>query len=354
MKDGFEDSEPAGERSGLSYPFAEAPQPGTVTQVAPGVMWLRMPLPFSLDHINLWAIREADSWTIVDTGIRTNDTLRAWTQLFAGALGDVPVGRVICTHMHPDHIGLAGWLTRRFGARLWTTRLEYLTCRLLVADTGRAAPAEALTFYKATGWPDAELELYKGRFGDFGRMIHEMPDSYRRVSDGEVLDIGGYRWRAIVGRGHSPEHLCLHCADLGIFISGDQVLPKISSNVSVFPTEPDADPLGEWMESLERLQLLVPDEVLVLPAHNLPFRGLHHRLEHLRRSHERSLDRLRDALTEPRRVLDVFSPLYRRTIDSKQLGLATGEALAHLNYLIARGQALRTRDADGIDWYRAS
>jgi glyoxylase-like metal-dependent hydrolase (beta-lactamase superfamily II) len=336
----------------LTYPFEAAPAAGETLEVAPGVHWLRMPLPFMLNHINVWALDEGDAWTIVDTGMQLSQTVAAWQSAFSGPMSGKPVKRVISTHMHPDHIGMAGWLTRRFECRLWTTRLEYLTCRLLVADTGREAPDDALRFYRAAGWNEDAIEHYKARFGGFGKGVYALPDSYRRVVDGEEIEIGARLWRAVVGRGHSPEHLCLYCPELRVLISGDQVLPKISSNVSVFPTEPDADPLSEWLESLTSIKQRVGDEVLVLPSHNGLFHGLHARLDALVRGHEQSLIRLHRELAQPKRAVDVFGTLFRRRVDIELLGMATGESLAHLNCLISRGLAVRKTDAEGIDWYR--
>jgi len=256
--------------------------------------------------------------------------------------------------MHPDHIGMAGWLTRRFDCQLGITRLEYVTCRMLVADTGREAPADAVRFYRAAGWGEEALEDYKARFGGFGKHIHALPDSFRRISDGDEIEIGGRIWRAIIGRGHSPEHLCLHCPQLALMISGDQVLPRITSNVSVFPTEPQADPLADWLASIIEVGRRVPEDVLVLPSHNEPFRGLHARLGELSAWHEGLLDRLRDALGQPKRAIDVFDVMFRRRVGLSLLTLATGEALAHLNRLISRRQATREIDAQGIAWYRAA
>jgi glyoxylase-like metal-dependent hydrolase (beta-lactamase superfamily II) len=339
----------------LTYPFSTAPEPGEALEVAPGVRWLRMRLPMAgLNHINLWALADGAGWTLVDTGMQTSDTATDWQQALAGPLGRKPVQRVVCTHMHPDHIGMAGWLTRAHGVRLWTTRLEYVTCRMLVADTGREAPADGVRFYQAAGWDEAALEHYKARFGGFGKAVHALPDSYRRVVEGEELVIGEHRWRAVIGRGHSPEHLCLHCPELKLLISGDQVLPRISSNVSVFPTEPDADPLTEWLDSIALLKQQIPDDVLVLPSHNEPFHGLHARLDALADGHEKRLVRVLEELQTPKRAVDVFSVLFRRTVGLDMLGMATGESLAHLNCLLVRGHATRSADASGVLWYRAA
>lgn len=342
---------------GLAYPFKERPPVGGAVEIRPGVLWLRMPMPFALDHINLWAIRDGDGWTIVDTGLRTEDVANAWHSLLRedGPLGGRRISRVIATHMHPDHVGMAGWLTRRFNCPLWMTRLEYLSCRVMVSDTGREAPEEGVEFYRRAGWSELDLDHYRTRFGAFGRMIHPLPDSFERLWDGQRLQIGGLTWEVIIGSGHSPEHACLHCAELGLLISGDQVLPKISSNTSVFPTEPNADPLREWLASIERLQQRVPADVLVLPAHNDPFTGLHVRLYQLQESTLHSLARLKGALSEPKRVVDLVSFLFRREVvsDSMHFRLATGEAIAGLNYLIARGEAKTRTAPDGIAWYEA-
>jgi glyoxylase-like metal-dependent hydrolase (beta-lactamase superfamily II) len=316
-------------------------------------MWLRMRLPMAgLTHINVWALADGDGWTLVDTGMQTEDTAANWQRALAGPLGGRPVRRVICTHMHPDHIGMSGWLTRRHDCRLWTTRLEYITCRMLVADTGREAPADGVRFYRAAGWDEAALEHYRARFGGFGKAVHALPDSYRRVQDGEEVVIGAHSWRAVVGRGHSPEHLCLYCPALKVMISGDQVLPRISSNVSVFPTEPDADPLREWLESLAQIRTRIEDDVLVLPSHNEPFHGLHVRLGGLIEGHERRLERVLQELAQPKRAVDVFSALFRRPVSVEMLGMATGESIAHLNCLMGRGLAQREPDPAGVFWYR--
>ena len=344
-----------GAANSLVYPCGEPPAAGHTREIAPGVLWMRMPMPFTLNHINLWAIRDEDGWAIVDTGLQTMETATAWRRLLAdpGPLGGDKVTRVLVTHMHPDHVGMAGWITQRYDCRLWMTRLEYLTCRVLAADTGREAPQDGVRFYHRAGWAAEDIETYRARFGNFGKMIHKLPDSYQRLQDGQRLTIGAHEWRVIVGTGHSPEHACFHCPDLKLLISGDQVLPRISSNVSVFPTEPDADPLAEWIASLAKIKHEVPDDALVLPAHNDPFRGLHARLDQLAIGHERGLERLREILEEPRRAVDVFGALFaRRITDPHLLNLATGESLAHINYLIGVGEAAVAKEVDGVSWYQ--
>ncbi|MBV9343466.1 MAG: MBL fold metallo-hydrolase [Gammaproteobacteria bacterium] len=346
-------SQPASLDGTLKYPCGDAPPTGAVRLVAPGVWWLRMPLPMAgLAHINVWALEDHDGLTLVDTGMHTPAAMEGWQRALGGPLAARPVRRVICTHMHPDHVGLAGWLSQLHDCRLWMTRLEYVVCRMLVADTGRTAPADALRFYRSAGWDVEALEQYRARFGAFGRAVHPLPDSYRRVVDGETLAVGNRIWRAVIGQGHSPEHLCLHCPEDGLFISGDQVLPRITSNVSVFPTEPEADPLREWLASLARVASQVSDEVLVLPSHNEPFRGLHARLQALAAGHEARLAAVYAALATPRRAVDLFEVIFRRPIGPEMLLMATGESIAHLNCLVGRGHATRSLASDGVLWYR--
>jgi len=352
LRDGFEDL--ALGQLQLTYPLGEGPTIGGGIEIAPGVVWMRMPLGGSLAFINVWGLKDEGGWTLVDTGMQGTATTDAWRAAFAGPLKGEPIVRVIVTHMHPDHIGMAGWITRKFRCKLWITRLEYLMCRLLAADTGREAPEDGLEFYRAAGWNQDALENYATRFGGFGKALHTLPDSYRRIVDGETLRIGGRDWRVVTGSGHSPEHACLYCPELKLFISGDQVLPKITSNVSVFPTEPEGDPLDDWLTSLARIRTLVPDDVLVLPAHNDPFHGLHARIDQLIGFHEGALERLERMLAEPKRAVDIFGALFKRQITEAVLSMATGESLAHLNCLLRRGVVVRERDASGVDWYRTA
>jgi glyoxylase-like metal-dependent hydrolase (beta-lactamase superfamily II) len=336
----------------LTYPFA-TPEPGTFIEVAPGVRWIRLGLPFRLNHINVWSLDDGAGWTLVDTGVSTEESLAAWDKLLDQAPLTQPVRRVMVTHMHPDHIGMAGWFTRKYGVQLWISRLEYMTCRVVAADTGREAPAEALRFYAEAGWSPEAIDKYRARFGGFGKHIHALPATYKRLEDGMPVRIGAHDWEVVTGNGHSPEHACLYSRDLKILISGDQVLPRISSNVSVQPMEPEANPMADWLASLAKLRERVPDDVLVLPAHGGCFHGLHLRLQQLEEDQHASLARLRERLAEPRRVVDVFESLFKRPIteaDASLLGMATGESLACLNWLVQSGGATR-RVVDGVAWY---
>ena len=351
--DGFETKTP--KRPGLEYPIeAGRPEMGETVTVAPGVEWVSMRLPFALEFINVWLIEDVDGWTIVDTGIPLPETKEAWGKLLeARVTPEKPLKRVMVTHMHPDHVGAAGWLCHKWGAELWMSRLEYTTCRLLVGDTGREAPDAGISFYKRAGWDEAALSTYRERFGGFGRGVSRMPDSFRRLSDGDTFEMAGQSWEVIIGSGHSPEHACLYCPGLNLVISGDQLLPRISSNVSVHPTEPGANPLLDWMESCEKLIQRLPEDVLVLPAHNEPFRGAHKRLRHLIDGHEVALKRLRRRLEErPRSVLETFPAIFGRAIKPDELGMATGEAIAHLNCLIYRGEVSAVPGEDGVNLYQ--
>ncbi len=335
----------------IRYEFETRPGEGDVVNIVDGVDWLRMPLPFVLSHINLWLLRDQDGIAIVDTGINSKVSRGIWQTVLSEQLDDARVARVIVTHLHPDHVGCAGWLTREHDVELWMTREEYLLCRILVADTGRHAPEAGVRFYRAAGFSEIALLRYQAKFGMFGKFVAELPESYRRIMDGEHLVIGGSDWEVVVGRGHSPEHACFYNADQNLLLSGDQVLPTISPNVSVHPTEPHANPLKAWIESLSAMKERLPEEVLVLPAHGKPFRGAHERLDQLIEEHRAGLNKLYDLCAEPRRAIDVFPALFKGSVNDGNLIMATGESIAHLNYLMAEGALVGELD-DGVLWYR--
>ena len=335
----------------MHYPLADVPAPGQTVPVADGVAWLRMPLPFMLGHINLWLLDDHDdTLAIVDTGLNTRDTQDHWRKLLDGKT----MSRIVITHMHPDHVGSAGWLHEHYDAPLYMTRAEYLMCRVLVADTGQPAPEAGVDFYRAAGFDDDALQRYRDRFGGFGKAVYPMPQAYHRLQENDVLRIGEQDWRIVTTSGHCPEHASLFNEQAGLFIAGDQILPTISSNVSVWPTEPEADPMGFWLESCRKLKDLLDDEVLVLPSHGKPFRGAPGRLQALIDEHEDNFDALRSLCREPQRAIDTFAALFKSRITDGNLIMATGEAVAHLNHMLQQGSLVRETDDDGVHRYRTA
>jgi glyoxylase-like metal-dependent hydrolase (beta-lactamase superfamily II) len=340
--------------SSFIYPLGNIPTPAELKLVRPGVFWIRMPIPYVLNHINVWLLEEEDGWTLVDTGVATEEVKALWRQILAEKLNGKPLKRLIVTHLHPDHVGLAGWFARKCNIDLCMSRTDFLMGRNLVLDTGREAPEAAVAFYHAAGFDEDSIATYKQRFGTFGRAVSRLPDTYRRLKEGDEMQIGGRTWRIVVGEGHAPEHVCLFCPEENLLISGDQVLPRISSNVGVHPPDIYGNPLEAWLQSCEKLRGLFPADTLVLPAHNEPFIGLNERLTQLIEGHEDGLARLHALIREPKRAIDVFPALFKRVITKDVFFMATGESIAHLHCLIGRKKATVTRDENGVDWYRAA
>ncbi len=335
--------------SALDYPFAELPPPGTTREVATGVRWLRMPLPFQLDHINLWLIADGDGWTIVDTGIGNATTRELWETLFS-SLGDPKVKRVVLTHYHPDHAGNAAWLCERFGVEMWMTQGEYLTAHA-VRDSAAGYTGDAvLEVFRKNGLDEARLGAMVSRKNRYAGLVPDFPQSYRRVIDGDRMRIGAHDWRAIVGYGHAPEHVSLYCEALNVLIAGDMLLSTISTNVSVWSVDPDGDPLRLFLQSIARYREL-PADVLVLPSHGKPFRGAHVRVEELERHHADRFSELLESLDKPKSAGELLPVLFRRPLDAHQTFFAMGEAIAHLHYLYYAGRASRSIGTDGIVRY---
>lgn len=331
----------------IHYPFDGVPTNGEVREAAPGVFWVRMPLPFRLDHINLWLIEEEDGWTVIDTGIACEETKAAWERIMATHCAGKPLRRMIVTHFHPDHVGLAGWMADRFGAQLWMPLAEWAVARVLGAGASPAAEEGYRRFYHAAGFGPDLMGLVASRSGNYATRISPIPFAVRRIEDDEMLAIGGRNWRVIVGGGHSYEHASLYCAELGVLIAGDQVLPQISPNVSVWPSEPEADPLRHFLASLDKFGPL-PADTLVLPGHRRPFTGLPGRLKALAAHHDERLARTWEACAEPRTGLDVLKVLFEQSLDDHQVFFAVGESLAHLHFLVGQGRMTRTCREDGV------
>jgi glyoxylase-like metal-dependent hydrolase (beta-lactamase superfamily II) len=339
--------------SQLAYPFGDTIPPlGTVHDIAPGLRWLRMPLPFALDHINLWLLDDrgegGEGWALVDCGASTDATRAAWEQLIAGTMAGKPLLRVFATHCHPDHVGLSGWLCERFGVPFWTSAAEFGFARMMAAALPGVDGPSAIPHFERHGLVDpAMLEQMRSRRNYYPSLVPAVPPSYTRLQDGQRVAIGGREWRVITGFGHSPEHVSLYAEEGRILISGDMVLPRISTNVSVFAVEPDGNPLTQYLDSLDKFAGL-PDDTLVLPSHGKPFRGLHVRIDQLRAHHAARLEEVRVACALPRSAVDIVPLMFRRQLDAHQLGFAVGEALAHLHKLWYDGILQRVTGQDGV------
>jgi glyoxylase-like metal-dependent hydrolase (beta-lactamase superfamily II) len=333
--------------SPVHYPFGETiPPPAATVEVAPGVHWLRMPLPFALDHINLWLLEDGASWTLVDCGLNDEATIALWARLSTSLQGR-SVARLVVTHYHADHVGLAGWHGKRWNAPLWMTEGEYLTALALYHETPGHHRGAMFDLFRSHGLAESRLEGMKEFAGAYRRLIAELPPTFHRMMPNDHLMIGGHAWQVLAGYGHAPEHASLYCAALGVMIAGDMMLPRISTNVSVRPVEPDGDPLGRFLESIARFTAL-PADTLILPSHGLPFRGLHGRIEQLQAHHAERLDDLVAACTEPRSAADLVPVLFRRPLDDRGWYFAMGECIAHLNHLMHAGRLRRECRADGV------
>lgn len=347
----------------IHYPLGDAlPPEGSAIAVAPGVKWIRMGLPFALDHINLWLLRDrqpdvggtlVEGWTVVDCCIDSPGTRAQWEQVFANCLEGLPILRVIVTHMHPDHIGLAHWLCERWNVRLWISATDYQVARTAVYDRNGFGGEAGADFYMLHGMQDEEfLQHVRGRASYFPTLVPALPPCFRRLMDGDIIEIGGHKWECISGYGHAPEHIALYCEELSALLSGDMVLPRISTNVSVHASEPESDPLRLFLTSLLRY-LALPPSTLVLPSHGKPFQGLHERIRQLQNHHRERLDEILAAAQQGSlSAFDVLPIMFKRQLDAHQMTFAMGEALAHLHWLWLDGQLQRVLDAGGVHRFR--
>jgi glyoxylase-like metal-dependent hydrolase (beta-lactamase superfamily II) len=337
----------------LRFPFDTPPEPGAAVEVAEGVLWLRLPLPMALDHVNVYALADADGWTLIDTGMNSRKTRDIWEAALAGPLAGKTVARVLLTHHHPDHVGLVGWFQDR-GAELLTTRTAWLYARMLTLDVQDRPSAQSMQFYTRAGMtPEMLTKRAHERPFNFADVVAPMPLGFTRVEEGETLTLGGRRWRVRLGQGHAPDHITLWSEVDELVIGGDQLLPGISPNIGVYPTEPEADPLTEWLEATARFVPHAREDQLVLPGHKLPFTGLPFRLQQMAENHHQALERLLGHLHEPQTAAGCFPALYKRPIGEGEYGLALVEAVAHLNCLLRCGQVCRSLRADGAWLWQA-
>ncbi|MEV8465674.1 MBL fold metallo-hydrolase [Fluviibacterium sp. DFM31] len=335
-------------------PFPEAPGPGEVTTVAKGVLWARLPLPMALDHVNIYLFEDADGWTAIDTGIGTKRSKAAWQALLDGPLAGKPVVRVIVTHHHPDHMGLAGWFQTDHGAELICTRTAWLFARMLTLDEQPQVAPETEAFWRSAGMaPEVLEQRLAERPFNFADVVAPLPLGFTRIAEGDVIRFGGRDWDVRIGNGHAPEQATLWSRDDDLVLGADQLLPSISPNIGVYATEPEADPLSDWFDSCQRFADLAEERHFVLPGHKLPFTGLPLRVRQLEDNHHGALARLRGHLATPQTAGDCFLPLFKREIGGSAYGLALVEAVAHLNHLMKRGELRRWRRDDGAWLWQA-
>lgn len=334
-------------RPDLKYPFERGwhPEPGVPFEVADGVFWLHVPMPISLDHINLWLLRDGDGWVIVDSGLDSPTCKDVWNKVFDEFLDGATVNRIVITHFHPDHIGLAAWLAHRCDCRIWITEGEFRHYHRIINREQASHADELRKFIAEIGYEKEYEEIYKRFF-----TVDPKPEKSRVlepmcvfIKEGDVLDIGDYQWRIVMGNGHSPEHACLYCEELETMISGDQALPRISSNISVYLINRHEDPLGNWLDSCAKLRDQIPNTTLVLPSHQEPFYGLDLRMQQLIDDHHAQLNRLRIRMAEPTTADQARRVMFTRELNDGEVLMATGETLSHINYLLHRGE-LNTSD----------
>lgn len=332
----------------IHYPHEIPPAKGTAREIADGILWIRLSMPLGLDHVNVYALREPNGWTVIDTGLDTKLNRREWAAIIKDDLRGDPILRVVVTHHHPDHVGLAGWFMAQ-GAELWMTRTAWLTARMLTLDEEPIPSPEAVSFWRGAGMDEALLsKRLDNRPFNFCDTVYPLPLGFTRLEEGAVHRLGGRDWVVHLGQGHAPDHATLWCQDAPLVLAGDQLLPSISPNLGVYPTEPMADPVAEWLESCARFETMAREDHLVLPGHKLPYYGLPARLAQLSDNHHGALARLREHLrAEPRTAVDCFAPLFKRQIDEATYGLAMVEAVAHLNHLYHLGEVAREMDARG-------
>ena len=335
----------------VHYPWSDVPGPGEAREVASGVFWLRMPLPFALNHINLWLLADGDGWTIIDSGYGVDETKILWETVFSGVLARRPIGRLIVTHFHPDHVGCANWLAERWGCEVWMTETEFLAAHAARDGTAGNRTDRMLDHFRRQGLGAAGLSSLAARGNRYRRGVPALPHQFRRIVEGDEIVINDKAWRVIVGRGHAPEHAMLHSVDLGVLISGDQVLPRITTNVGVWPNQPNGNPLQLFLDSMPKLDALAGD-TLVLPSHDRVFYGLHERLAQLRAHHSARLADIEAACVKPQSAASLLPLLFKRDLDAHQLAFALGEATAHLHLLMYAGRLQRSTGADGV--YRFS
>ncbi|MCU9840482.1 MBL fold metallo-hydrolase [Ruegeria sp. WL0004] len=335
------------QQSNLIFPFEKMPDFGDVCEVADGILWIRIPLPYQLDHVNIYLVRDHVGWAVIDTGIKTMEAIAAWEAYFAGPLSGILISKVIVTHHHPDHIGLAGWMCERFDAPLLTSYSTYMGSKVISLGGNERQTRSYFDFYTRHGMSREGAGIVAIQGNDYLRRVGELPDSFLRLLMSDVLEIGDRTFRIITGDGHAHEQVLLYCKEEKLLFAADQILEKISPNVSVYADERSGDPLGHFLRSLRFLRAEIPNDVLILPGHRRPFVGLQQRCAELEAHHEERCDLIRSACSvRPHTNAELVGILFLRELDAHQMSFAFTETLAHVNRLVRRGEIETVPDGD--------
>tara|TARA_B100000959_G_scaffold197408_1_gene206502 strand:+ start:4098 stop:5135 length:1038 start_codon:yes stop_codon:yes gene_type:complete len=332
----------------LHYPLSKRPPDGETLEVAPDIYWLRMPLPIALNHINLWLLEGNEGWTIIDTGMATNESKTIWENLFEHSFKAKSLEKLVVTHMHLDHSGLAGWLADKWKIDPCFTEKEFLETLKISHGMDHKQREMSLDYYKKCGYDEESRQQFIERIEYRKSLATKLSNDFQHIKDQEVLQLSDGEWRIIVASGHSPEHACLYSETKNVFICGDILLPRITPNVSVNPTNPDSNPLGDWFDSLEKVKQSIPDDVLVLPSHGYPYQGAHKRIEAILRNHREKLEKIYSYTDDPKNVFELFPVLFESKINKHNQVLAVGETMSHLNYLVAENRLVRSIDENGL------
>ncbi|NDV92378.1 MBL fold metallo-hydrolase [Alteromonas sp. 345S023] len=334
----------------MEYPELSIPSPGKWTEITDGLLWLRMPLPFDLDHINLYLIEDNDGWVVIDTGLASSTTKDLWTAIFSAL--DKPICGVIVTHLHPDHVGLAGWIAEEFKVPLYMSQLEYFTARALSEKAPGRSNWRDEEYFKRAGLATEQIDVLLSGNKGFGSVVSPLPLSYTRLKQNDVLSFKGREWRVMIGKGHSPEHVCLHCQELGVLLAGDHILPMITPNIGVYTTEPEGNTLQDYLATLVPFTEL-PSDTLILPAHKQPFIGVQARVDELISHHHRHLAALNEACEQPRSLVSLLPIMFKRELNGRNIMFAVAECLSHLNYLRFSNKLIRTLSDSGVYLYQS-
>jgi len=348
MKLGIEISMEVKKQKKLEYPFSSRPKNGELLNVKGGIHWLRMPLPIALNHINLWLLEGDEGFTIIDSGMSTDEAKDIWRNIFNGFIPPKKIEKILITHMHLDHSGLSGWLSSELNIAPHFTKKEYNETQKIIGGMTDDQIELTLEYYRKCGYDKKSEDQFRERIGLRKSLSSRNVDDIILIKDGETLKLSDGEWRVIIVEGHSPEHACLYNEDENVFICGDALLPRITPNVSVNPINPDANPLESWIKSLEKIKSSIPNDALVLPSHGYPYVGAHHRIDAIIENHFRKLDSVLDAITEPKCVPDLFSLLFKSEINEHTRVLAVGETMSHLNFLVSKGEIKKTVDENGL------